>query len=472
MTTSNRSDVVVIGGGPAGSTTACLLARQGHAVTVLERAKFPRDHVGESMLPFCYEIFEELGVLEEMKRRYVRKPGVRFLDADDTTQTWFCFGTKMDGPNKLSFQVLRSEFDELLLDNAAKNGATVHEETRVTGATFEDGADGGVVIEAVGPDGEAQTHRARFVVDASGRDTFLANRLGSKTAHKTLERTSLSSHWRGAKYAGGLEEGMIQIVYLGGDKQGWIWCIPLSTDRVSVGVVMNTSYYREQRKRLKSSGDTGDDWQHALYLEEIEDARFTREILADASEMWPIMYNGDYSYTVGTKFGDRFALVGDASAFIDPIFSSGVYLAMNSARLLSNAVDTRLRSGAEDGAAALGGVYDTITKAYALVDKLIRVFYTPESINWAQLGSANELLHEHHDNAIKLQHFLLAGDFFEQADKYHDFVDTLREPKVFRAYKNLVIDRQDFVSSTCHNHDQAFPPRLGDYDKVRAERGI
>jgi flavin-dependent dehydrogenase len=472
VSATETCDVVVIGGGPAGSTTASFLARQGHDVTVLERARFPREHVGESLLPFCYGILDELGLIAEMKQRFVRKPGVRFLDTDGVTQTTWCFGSKIQDPSFLSFHVIRSEFDQLLLDHAAEEGATVREQTRVDAVDL-DGPDGRAVVEACGADGQRLRFSARYVVDASGRDTFLANRMRTKTAHKELERTALGSHWQGVDYAGGLADGLIQIVYTGGDKQGWIWVIPLGTDRVSLGVVMNTAHYRRQRQLLKDQGHG--DWQLALYLQEILSSPFIERITSGATRTWPVAVNGDYSYTVGAKWGPNHALVGDASAFIDPIFSSGVYLAMNSARLLAGALDTQLRTGGADGAAAMEEVYERIVGAYSLVDKLIRLFYTPETINFAQLGKAREAFSDtdHYVNAMSLQHFLLAGDFFEQSHRYSSFVDSLRDPKLFRRYQKLVIDRPEFDEDTCdHGCEPVFHPDLAGHELRRAELGI
>ena len=399
---------------------------------------------------------------------------MRFLDVDGVTSTTFCFAHKIEGPSAMSFQVLRSEFDEFLLDHSIEEGAEVHEGTAVRSVDLE-GPDGGVLVEVQDAEGQSHTVQARFLVDASGRDTFVANRMGTKTAHKELERTALSCHWSGCKYFGGLEEGMIQIVYTGGDKQGWIWVIPVGRDRLSIGIVMNTFYYRAQRAGLKDSG--AEDWRHALYMREILESPYVAEVLANAAQMdYQLMLNGDYSYAVGQKWGERFALVGDASAFIDPIFSSGVYLAMQSSRYLSDAVDIRLREGVEAGAAAMEGVYTKVTGAYALVDKLIRLFYTPDAINFAQLGSASEVFddYDHYASSMALQHFLLAGDFFEQAHKYSDFVDTLRDPRKFAMYENLVINRPTFeADSTCNvDLDVIFNPMLAVHEARRAELGI
>ncbi|HUG09060.1 MAG TPA: NAD(P)/FAD-dependent oxidoreductase [Acidimicrobiia bacterium] len=470
---TSQTDVVVVGGGPAGSTVASFLARKGHSVTVFEKEVFPRDHVGESMLPFCYHIFKELGVLEEMEDRFVRKPGVRFLDTDGVTSTTFCFGHKIEGPSHLSFQVIRAEMDELLLDHSADEGAEVFEGASVREVDLA-GPAGAAVVRFTGRDGGESEITTRFVIDASGRSTFLANRMKTKTAHKELERTAIHAHWTNTRYLGGLQEGMIQIVYTGGEKQGWIWVIPLGRDRLSVGLVMNTSFYQSQRRRLKDEGIS--DWKQELYLREVMLSPFVQEVLHEAEQMMGVTVEGDYSYTVDSKWGHNYALVGDASAFIDPIFSSGVYLAMQSARDLSEAVDIRLSKGVEAGAEAMTQTYDRIVGAYALVDKLIRLFYTPNVLNFAQLGSAADAFedYDHYANAIGLQHFLLAGDFFEQANKYSDFVDGLRDPRYFDMYQNLVMKRPSFqADGSCGMSPAAiFPPKLAEHEARRAALGI
>jgi flavin-dependent dehydrogenase len=468
MPRRTQHDVVVIGGGPAGSTVSTYLARAGHRVAVLEKERFPREHVGESLLPYCYSIFKELGVLPQMEERYVRKPGVRFVDIDGATETTWCFGHVIKDESYLSFHVPRAEFDKLLLENSAAHGVEVHQGTRVTNVDLE-GGDGGPLVHAVGPRGGRHTHRARFVIDASGRDTFLATRMRNKVPHDALDRAAINSHWAGAKYEGGIQEGLLQIVYLGGeDKLGWIWAIPVGTDRVSVGVVLNYAFLRKEKKKLTAAGSR--DWKRDLYLQELFSSGFMRDVLGDARIIMPLMFNGDYSYAVTRKYGDNWALVGDASAFIDPIFASGVYLSMNSARLLARAVGVKLAGGNGEASQTFAETYDQIDGAYRLVDRAIRNFYNPTSINWAQLGTASNMIHASHENAMAVGHYLLAGDFFERHREYYSFLELLEDPKMLRRYRKFVIERPEFQAATCGtSRFEVFNEMLAEHERRREE---
>jgi len=447
---SKKYDVIIVGGGPAGSTAATLLAKNGHSVLVLEKAKFPRDHVGESLLPFCYSLFEQLGILDHMKKTYVRKPGVRFLDSDGNYSTTWCFGHVLHGPDSLSFHVPRGVFDQMLLENSRKHGAMVEEETKVKQVNLDD-PDGGVEVTATNAGGATVKYCARFLLDASGRDTFMANRNGWKKPHPQLNRTALNTHWMGGNQLGGIAEGLLQILYLGGEKQGWTWIIPILEGRLSIGVVLNDSYIREQKKNLLPAH--GKEWQMALYKQELMESPFLREVLDGARIVQRLMINGDFSYFIDSekKHGANFALIGDASTFIDPIFASGVYLSMNSARLVTDALHVRFTDGEEQGGAALDRAYEQINGAYKFVNKAIMYFYNPQSINLAQAGYAAPVLkdHQYYDDIMALGHYVLAGDFFERHKEYSEFLDTLQDERFFKRYKKLVIERPEFQANTC-----------------------
>jgi flavin-dependent dehydrogenase len=439
-------DVLVIGGGPSGSTVSTLLAQHGHRVRVFERAKFPREHVGESLLPYCFGILDELGVLEQMKDQAVRKPGVRFVDVDGRHHTTWCFGHVIKDESHLSFHVRRDRFDDMLLRNAESHGVDVLEETRVTAVEL-DGPDGLVTVTATGPDGEERIHTGKYVVDASGRDTFIANRMGWKKAHDELDRVATSTHWEDVEFNGGLEEGLLQIVYLGGEKKGWIWVIPVGATRVSIGIVVNNDYFKAQRKALRAAGS--EDWKRDFYVQELESSPFVGEVIATGHMVAEPVVNGDYSYKSETKYGDNFALVGDAHTFIDPIFASGIFLSMNSASLVAGALHEGLTTSPETGRKALDGAYESIAGAYGLVEKAIRLFYDPTAINFAQAASAEDLIHERHKNALASMHYLLAGDFFNRHEEYSKVIDLLADPSLFAKYKSFVIDRHDEATSSC-----------------------
>jgi flavin-dependent dehydrogenase len=235
-----------------------------------------------------------------------------------------------------------------------------------------------------------------------------------------------------------------------------------------VGVVLNHAYLRTEKERLLSEGSKA--WQLDLYRQELFTSSFMADVLADARIIMPLMFNGDYSYSVTKKYGPNFAMVGDASAFIDPIFATGVYLSMNSSRLVSDVVNTALRSGNGDAEAAMRSTYDTIDGAYALVDKAIQMFYNPSAINFAQIGSAAQLVHRLHEDAMAVGHYLLAGDFFANHERYNGFLDLLKDPQLLRLYRHTVDRPAESRSSSCHARPiEIFHPVLARHEERRQQ---
>src|SRR5947208_14318019 len=277
-------DVIVIGGGPAGSTAATSLARQNYRVLLLEREKFPREHVGESLLPFCYGLLKDLGVVDQITKNFVRKPGVRFIDRDGNISTTWCFEHVIKDETYLSFQVIRGEFDHILLKNAAKNGAEVHEETSVIEADITTASDS-VTVTSLDSAGRKKVHRARFLVDASWRDAFIGAKNSWRKPREELDRTAIWSHWGNVKLRGGLEEGLSIIIYMGLEQKGWIWVFPMGENRITAGFVAQNYYIRDQQRKLTQGGSTN--WKYDLCMERLHSTKFVRQLLAGRNILIP-----------------------------------------------------------------------------------------------------------------------------------------------------------------------------------------
>ncbi len=443
-------DFIIIGGGPAGSTIATQLARKGHTVTVFEKEKFPREHVGESLLPFCYEMLEELGLLDDMKKYMVRKPGVMFISADGKKKNTYCFNKVIHDESALSFHVLRATFDDMLLKNSRKFGAEVFEETKVTNVELNR-EDETVKVDVMDSKGAMQTFYARQLIDASGQDTFISRKLNNKKSFDNLDRIALATHWNLESMPEFIDVGIQPIVYLGGDKAGWIFVIPVGVNRISVGVVLNNSYVRTEKAKFDKQGIT--DWKYQFYLNELNSSPYIVDLLKNAKrrEGQPLMVVGDYSYYTDVKYGNDFTLTGDSSAFLDPIFSSGVYLSMKSSFLIADALDKKMKGGNMKDNTAIREAFVRIDGAYKLIAKFIYYFYNPKALNLAELNKTNMDLSDHinHETSFQLLHYLLAGDFFSEYEKYNEMIDLLQDPKHYMRFKNFALDKHDRTTATC-----------------------
>jgi len=319
-------DVAIVGGGPAGSTAATLLARAGRRVVVIERDKFPRFHIGESLLPFSTKAFDRLGVREKLDRAFLPKYGAEIVAACGSKGVKIYFKDGLRAKRDRAYQVTRSEFDELLLNHSRENGAEVREETAVKNIALGEDR---VRLDLATADGAASVLEARYLLDCSGRQTMVGNFFKLKKSYDHLQKFSVFAHFENVGRAPGIDGTLIRMVR-GLDR--WFWMIPLTPTRMSIGVVMDTTTFRAMKLSPEAA------------LEKcIGEQPMVLERMKKAERVSPVYSAGDYSYRNTKLFGDRWLLAGDAAGFIDPVFSSGVFLAIMSAEKAADTLDQILR---------------------------------------------------------------------------------------------------------------------------------
>jgi flavin-dependent dehydrogenase len=320
-------DVLIMGGGPAGAAAGALLAEQGWHTVILEKDHHPRFHIGESLLPLSLPFLDQLGVREAVDRIGLRKYAAEFHSIYHDKTTTFEFGDALRRDYPYAYEVRRSEFDHVLLQNAAGKGAEVHEGWRVDSAEVH--GNGLQTISAMDESGERATWQARFYIDATGRDTFMADFLGIKERNPKHRSAALYAHFAGAERATGREEGNICIYWF---DHGWFWLIPLKDGTMSVGAVCKPEYLKSREGSVEQ-----------FFSDTIALCPGVAARLAQATLASEVTATGNYSYQSRRMTGDNYLMAGDAYAFIDPVFSSGVHLALNSAFLAADAVHGLLR---------------------------------------------------------------------------------------------------------------------------------
>jgi flavin-dependent dehydrogenase len=331
MSVESHPHVVVIGGGPAGSTVSTLIAQQGYRVELFERERFPRFHIGESLIPETYWVLKRLNMLDKMKgSHFIKKFSVQFVNAAGKLSAPFYFHDNKPHECSQTWQVRRSEFDEMMLRNAEEHGVRVHEGVRVLDVLFA--SDRAVGVRIADENGEREV-RADVVVDASGQSSLLINKLKIRVSDPVLNKGAIWTYFEGAYRDVGKDEGATVVLALQG-KKGWFWYIPLHDDIVSVGVVGDFDYLFKDRGSHEQT-----------YAEELDNCPAVKRRVSPGRQVARMFATKDFTYRASQVAGDGWVLVGDAFGFLDPLYSSGVLLALKSGQLAADAIIDGLAKG-------------------------------------------------------------------------------------------------------------------------------
>jgi flavin-dependent dehydrogenase len=432
-------DVAIVGGGPGGSMTAARLRQRGRTVVLFERERFPRFHIGESLLPSSAPILRSVGLEEELDARFVRKYGARFLDDEkgpdggDESTARYLFEEAFPPATPYAWQVSRAEFDELLLGRARALGADVREGWRVTAPLLEAGAVVGV--EAIEPGGAHRRIGAKVVVDATGREGLLTRPSAkrARTRIPGLDKTAIFTHVVGGQRNEGRDAGQIELTILGGRDEsgcvpGWAWLIPFKDGRASVGFVLSSSIIRGRAADAPAlacdvgparAQDEGGARLEALFEQEVAKSPWMSRLLTGSRRCGPVRAAADYSFRVDRLAGAGWLAVGDSAGFLDPLFSTGAHLALGGAERAAAAIDAAIAAG-DLSEAAFAEFERTMRTAVELFLGAVQSFYR---------GELRQLLFARDQRAIlrKLVTSMLAGDVFHEQEDPARWIGFFRE---------------------------------------------
>lgn len=411
--TETHTDVIVIGGGPSGSTCSTLLAQQGHKVELFEREHFPRFHIGESLIPYTYNVIKRLNLLDHMKESYfTKKYSVQFINENGKLSEPFYFDQHDPHERSQTWQVRRSEFDHVMLSNARKHGVKVHEGARVLEVLFEGDKAVGVRVK---PEGEPERIvKAKVVVDASGQSSLIIDRLNLREWDPALKKAAVWTYWKGAYRDEGKNGGATLVMSTAGRK-GWFWYIPLHDDILSVGVVADYSYLfnADRPKDLEK-----------LYHEEVDRCPGLQPRIANATRCDIFRAQKEYSYRAKQAAGNGWCLIGDAFGFLDPLYSSGVLLALKSGSMAADAIDAAIKAN-DTSEKMLRAWEKEFTTGMDRMRRLVCAFY--DGLNFGKLVRRNP------DKKGLITDVLIGNLFHDEVDQLWPLIDELKREEEAKA---------------------------------------